>query len=185
MTPSSSLLFIFFFFLSFSTHAQTLIHGTCKLCSQQDPGVDYQFCATSLQAAPGSHHANIRGLGKISIRLTKKNMTDTRFYIRRLLNNYGVNLSTYARMRLNDCLELYSDSITDIKSAFRNYKASRFDEANLLLSAVMEAANTCENGFKEMDNIVSPLTKRNDATFDLSAIALAIIHILQVGINSP
>ncbi|KAI3719357.1 hypothetical protein L6452_20254 [Arctium lappa] len=179
-SPLSLLLFSFFLL---SIHAQTLIHNTCKICSQHDPLVSYRFCTTSLQAASGSHHADIRGLGLISIKLTRKNLTDTRSYIKKLLKNDTRKLDSYVKMRLEDCLELYSDSSTDIKHAMNNYKSKRYHEANIQISSVMEATTTCENGFKEKHEAVMLLTNRNNATFELSVIGLSIMRILQNSAN--
>lgn len=176
-SPSCSFLFLFFT-LFISTHAQTLIHGTCKVCSQQDPTVSYQFCTTSLEAASGSRHTDVRGLGKISLRLAHDNVTDTKNHIKNLLRK---KCHSSIKMRLDDCFELYSNAVTDIKQAMRNYKSEHYDDANILISSVMDAATTCENGFKEKRGILSPLTKRNNATFELCGIGLSIIHILRVG----
>ncbi|KAI3743875.1 hypothetical protein L1987_56942 [Smallanthus sonchifolius] len=180
ISPSCTLSLFIFPLLFLPIHAQTLIHGTCKVCSQQDPIVNYQFCTTSLEPASGSHHADVRGLGRISIQLTHQNVSDTRGHIKTLLKK---KYSSSIKMRLNDCFELYSDAVTDTKHAMRSYKSKHYDEANMLISSVMDAATTCENGFKEKRNIVSPLTKRNNATFELSGIGLSIIHILRVGTN--
>ncbi|PWA81864.1 pectinesterase inhibitor domain-containing protein [Artemisia annua] len=182
-SPSSYLLFIVFSFVFLPTHARNIVHGTCKLCSQQDPNVRYRFCTTSLEAASGSHHANIRGLGKISIHLTHENLTDTSSHIKKLMKNNVFKLNAFVKPRLDDCLELYSDSIIDIRSAMKNYKLKRYDEASLLISAVMDAATTCENGFKEKRKTISPLTKRNNVTFELAAIGLSLIRVIQSGIN--
>ncbi|MFS7889310.1 putative pectinesterase inhibitor domain-containing protein [Helianthus anomalus] len=177
-SPSCSLPFFLFTLLFLSIHAQTLIHGTCKVCSQQDPTVNYQFCTTSLEAASGSRHADVRGLGKISLQLTHTNVSDTRSHIKNLLKKKA---SSSQKMRLDDCFELYSNAVTDIKHAMKSYKSKHYDEANVLISSVMDAATTCENGFKEKRNVVSPLTKRNNSTFELCGIGLSIIHILRVG----
>lgn len=120
----------------------------------------------------------------MSIYLTHKNLTNTRSHIKKLLKNDVVKLHSYVKIRLEDCLELYTDSIIDIKSAMKNYNSKCYTEANILISAVMDAATTCENGFKEgHNNNVTLLTKRNIATFELSAIGLSIIRILQSGLN--
>ncbi|KAM0048414.1 putative pectinesterase inhibitor domain-containing protein [Helianthus debilis subsp. tardiflorus] len=177
-SPSWCLPFFLFAPLFLSIHAQTLIHSTCKVCSQQDPTVNYQFCTTSLEAASGSRHADVRGLGKISLQLTHTNVSDTRSHIKNLLKKKA---SSSQKMRLDDCFELYSDAVTDIKHAMKSYKSKHYDEANVLISSVMDAATTCENGFKEKRNVVSPLTKRNNETFELCGIGLSIIHILRVG----
>lgn len=82
---------------------------------------------------------------------------------------------------MNDCFELYSDAIPSIKQAMKYYNVKRYVDANVEISAVMDAATTCEDGFKERKGIVSPLTKRNDDVFKLSAMVLSIMHILQTG----
>ncbi|KAL8268464.1 hypothetical protein R6Q59_002262 [Mikania micrantha] len=179
-SPSCSLSLFLFSIIFLATHAQTLIHGTCKICSQQDPTVNYQFCTTSLEAAPGSRHTDVRGLGKIAIQLAQVNVTNTKSHIKILLKK---KYNSFVKMCLNDCLELYSDAVIDIKHALKSYKSKRYDEANALITSVMDATTTCENGFKEKHNIVSPLTKRNDATFELCGIGLSIMHILRVGTN--
>ncbi|KAJ0914172.1 putative pectinesterase inhibitor domain-containing protein [Helianthus annuus] len=174
---SMTLLLFSLFFLSIN--GQDLIYNTCKTLSQQDPNVDLQFCITSLQAAPASHCADLKGLGMISIRLTRYNITDTRCYIKRLLNNATKILDPYVKSCLDDCFEVYSDAILDIKQAMKSYISKRFFDANIQISSVMDATTTCEDGFKERKGVVSPLTKRNDATFQLSAITLSIMNILQ------
>lgn len=83
------------------------------------------------------------------------------------------------KMYLNDCFELYSDAIPTLKQTVRDYKLKRYEEANIEMSAVMDSAVTCEDGFGER-SIVSPLTKRSNDTFQLSAIALSIINIANI-----
>ncbi|KAK1420430.1 hypothetical protein QVD17_22015 [Tagetes erecta] len=178
-SQSLSLTFLLFCLFQVSINTQDLIYNTCKTSSQQDPNVKLQFCTTSLQAAAASHCADLKGLGMMSIRLTRYNITDTRCYIKQLLKNNTNKLDPYVKSCLNDCFELYSDAIPGIKQAMESYNSKRFFDANVQISSVMEAATTCEDGFKEKKGVVSPLTKRNDATFELSAIALSIMNILQ------
>nr|XP_043622802.1 putative invertase inhibitor [Erigeron canadensis] len=181
MSSSSS----FFLALSLSlffiyTNGQDLIYKTCKTSSLQDPNVKLQFCTTSLQAAPASHCADLKGLGMMSIRLVRYNVTDTRCYIKQLLQNTK-KLDPYVKACLNDCFELYSDAIPAIKQAMKSYNSKRYFDANVQISSVMDATTTCEDGFKDKKGVISPLTKRNDATFQLSAMALSIMNIIQSG----
>ncbi|PWA27279.1 Pectinesterase inhibitor [Artemisia annua] len=181
MSFSSFSLTIFVFSLLFlSINGQDLIYDTCKTSSQQNPNVDFLFCTTSLQAAPASHCANLTGLGMVSIRLIRDNVTDTRCYIKQLLKN-SAKLDPFVKVCLNDCFELYSDAIPDSKQAMKSYDAKRYFDANVQISSIMDAATTCEDGFKEKKGVVSPLTKKNDATFQLGAIALSIMNSLQSG----
>ncbi|KAI5647556.1 hypothetical protein M9H77_33561 [Catharanthus roseus] len=177
-------LFFLFFFLCFFTHGiktQELINKTCNLSSKGDPNIKFSFCKTSLQAAPASQCASLRGLGMISIRLIRYNVTDTRCFIKNLLKNLNKNSSAFEKACLDDCFELYSDAIDSIKRAMKSYNLKRFYDANIQISSVMDASTTCEDGFKERKGLVSPLTKRNNFTFQLSAISLSIMNLIQKG----
>ena len=115
-------------------------------------------------------------------------MTSTRHFIKQLLSNDNNNnkkkkLDPYVKACLSDCMELYTDAVSTIKVAVKDYKAKRYDDANIGLSSVIDASTTCEDGFKEREStethVVSPLTKRNNDTFLLTAISLSIINMLR------
>ncbi|KAM3323153.1 putative invertase inhibitor [Capsicum chacoense] len=183
MKPLSSFfpplsLFLSLFFLTFhGSTGQNLIENTCKTCSKDDPNIKYDFCTSSLLAAPASECASLRGLGMISIRLIRYNLTDTRCHVKKLLKEK--NLDPYVKRCLKDCLELYSDAIPTIKLAMKSYNAKKYYDANIQISSVMDAPTTCEDGFKEKEGVVSPLTKRNDITFQLSAVALSVMNLVK------
>lgn len=176
----SSFFFLSTLILSFLPHStsQTLIQNTCKTCSDEDPNVPYGFCTTSLFAAPASRCASLKGLGMISIRLTRYNLTDTRCHIKQLLLNK--KLDKYVRSCLETCFELYDDALPSIKMAMKSYSNRKFYDANVQVSGVMNAATTCEDGFLERKGVVSPLSQRNNATFQLSAIVLYVINAVQI-----
>ncbi|XP_059651685.1 putative invertase inhibitor [Cornus florida] len=166
-------LFTFFHF----TTGSNLINDTCKVCAKIDPNVKLNFCTTSLQAAPASECADLRGLGIISIRLVKYNVTDTRCKIKQLMKNK--TLDPYVKACLYDCFQLYSDAIPSVEKAMKYYNSKNYFEANIQISGVMTMATTCEDGFKEKKGVVSPLTKRSNDTYQLSAIVLSIMSVIQ------
>jgi pectinesterase inhibitor-like protein len=180
MPTFSYCLLLLFLPLLFSTFhaniAQNLIPETCKKCAANDPNLSYNFCVTSLQASNRSQCDNLRGLGMMSIKLIKYNVTNTRHYVKNLLKNK--KMDPFVRACLNDCLDLYSDAIPTLKQAMIDYKSKHYKDANIEVSSVIDAATTCEDGFEEKEGAVSPLTKRNNDTFQLSAIALALINML-------
>ncbi|CAM8945194.1 unnamed protein product [Rhodiola kirilowii] len=157
--------------------SNTLIPRLCYSSSRSDPNINYNFCTTSLQSAPDSPCADFRKLGMISIRLVKFNATNTRCYIKELLKNK--KLQPYVKQCLKDCYELYSNVMPTVRKAAEDYKARKFYDANIELSSVMDDASTCEEGFFEKKGIKSPLTKRNQYLFELSAIALSMINMAQ------
>ncbi|CAI9764629.1 unnamed protein product [Fraxinus pennsylvanica] len=160
-------------------NGQNLINETCKTLARDDPNISYNFCTTSLQAAPASQCASLHGLGMISIRLVRYNVTDTRCYIKDLMKNR--KWDPYAKQCLKDCFELFSDAISSVQQAMKYYNSKRYDDANVHLSSVMDAATTCEDGFNERRGLVSQLTKRNRNTFQLSAVALSVMSEIQKG----
>ncbi|GFY92053.1 hypothetical protein Acr_08g0004490 [Actinidia rufa] len=177
-SPSSLLLIsLLCLFIFHGATSSNLIQETCKTCSKDNPNIKYNFCTTSLQAAPASQCAGHHGLGMISIRLVRNNVTDTQCHVKQLLKNK--KLDPYVRGCLEDCLDLYSDAIPSVKQAMEHFNSQRYTDANTQISSVMDAATTCEDGFREKKGMVSPLTKRNKNTFELSAMVLSIMHMLQ------
>ncbi|KAJ6679291.1 PECTINESTERASE INHIBITOR-LIKE [Salix purpurea] len=171
------LLFLPLLFSTFHADiAQDLVPETCRKLAENDPNLSYNFCLTSLQAVNRGQCADLRDLGLMSIKLTKSNVTNTRYYVKKLLKN--TKWDPFIRACLNDCLELYSDAIPTLKQAMKDFKSKHYEDANIEVSSVIDAATTCEDGFKEREGAVSPLTKRNNDTFQLSAIVLAVISML-------
>ncbi|KAK2650891.1 hypothetical protein Ddye_018380 [Dipteronia dyeriana] len=179
-------LFLFFFgiFHATTAHPSNIIHETCKKCAQNDPNLDYIFCVNSLQSIPRSHNASLHQLGIISINLNLSNVTHTRSYIKKLLKqkmkkNEKLDYDPYKRACLIDCFDLYSDAVSTLKQAIKDYKSTHYEDANFQVTSVMDASTTCEEGFKEKEGVVSPLTKRNNNAFQLSAISLSIINMVR------
>ncbi|WVZ17351.1 hypothetical protein V8G54_010333 [Vigna mungo] len=186
MNPSFPSFSSFFFTLTIifcSLHslgfANRLIQQTCKNCSKTDPNISYKFCVSSFESNHRSQHAeNLEELGLISIKITRHNVTDTNAHINDLLEK-NKSLDPFIKECLDDCLEVYSDTISTFREAIRDYKAKRYSDCNVKLSSIIDASTTCEDGFKQKNNgAISPLTKRNKDTFQLSAIALSIINML-------
>ncbi|XP_042032778.1 putative invertase inhibitor [Salvia splendens] len=159
------------------TSGQSLINliRTCLDSARDDPNIDYAFCTSSLQAATAP---TLQGLNIISITLLQNNITDTRCFIKQLIRNTTPE-EPYLRECLSDCLELFSDAIPSAKEAMRHFIMKRYDDANVKISSIMEGATTCEDGFKERKGLVSPLTNRNHHVFELSAITLSLMHVIQ------
>ncbi|KAG7026059.1 hypothetical protein SDJN02_12557, partial [Cucurbita argyrosperma subsp. argyrosperma] len=182
ISPFSLFILSIFFFSNFlitrsvSNTDTPLIHKTCNKIVRQDPNVSFNFCLTSLQfAIKHSYYVDLRRLGLLSIGLVCSNVTNTYHFITELIRNK--NLDSSIKLCLVDCLELYSDAISTMKLAMRNYRLRRYNDANVAISAVMDAAETCENGFKEK-KVNSPLKKRDEDVFELGAIVLAIMSML-------
>lgn len=169
------LLSIFLFHLLLQGSFGIDLNQTCREIVDGDPNVNFSFCMTTFQAVP-CHTVNLDGLGLIAMNLTRSNASSTIRYIQRILKQKA--LRPYMRNCLKDCLDLYSDGVSSLNDAVNDIKIENYNEANVQISATMDAPVTCEDGFKEKKGVKSPLTKRNADTFQLSAIVLSIISML-------
>ncbi|KAA0039956.1 putative invertase inhibitor [Cucumis melo var. makuwa] len=155
-----------------------LIYKTCKKISREDPNISFNFCLTSLKLATNhSRCTDVRHLGLLSIGLLYRNVTSTCHHITKLVKNK--KLDPFVKSCLDDCLELYSDAIPTVKQAMRDYKSKRYDDVNVAIGSVMDAATTCEDGFKERKGVASPLKKRDENAFELGAIVLSIMSLVR------
>lgn len=183
--------YIFFFFAispqekSFamrSAFSTDIIKQTCKTCADKSTIFSYDLCLTSLQSIPVSHATNIQGLTLIAMELALENATNTISSIEKLLTSGTFN--PFARACLEDCFKLYSNGVVTLIDATGAFLTGQYSTANVWLSAVMEGATTCEEGFTEKEGELSPLTKENYYLFQLCDIALCIIHLLSLHLHS-
>nr|GLL44842.1 putative invertase inhibitor [Ipomoea trifida] len=157
-----------------------LINSTCTQCAQNSAVFNYDFCVTSLQAVPITHAANLEGIAVVAVELALQNATATVSTIEEMLASAAAASDPFAVRCLRDCLELYADAIAMLVESFWEFFSRRFSTANILLSAVMETASTCQEGFaeKEGERAAPPLTEENDNLFQLSDIALCITKLV-------
>ncbi|KAJ0111508.1 hypothetical protein Patl1_00040 [Pistacia atlantica] len=93
--------------------------------------------------------------------------------------NYNFCVTSLEAVPSSHCANLRQlDAISTLQQAIKDYKSKQYEDANFEISSVMDASTTCEDGFKEQEGVVSPLTKRNNNSFQLSVIALSVINML-------
>lgn len=160
-----------------------LIKSTCKQCAQKSAVFSYHFCVTSLQVVPITQITNLEGVAVIAVELALQNATSTVSTIEKMLASAAA-FDPFSVRCLNDCLELYADAIAMLVGSFWEFFSRHFNTANILLSAVMETASTCQEGFAEKEGeTAAPLTEENDNLFQLSDIALCISNLVS-GVSS-
>ncbi|KAG9453005.1 hypothetical protein H6P81_005909 [Aristolochia fimbriata] len=152
-----------------------LVAKTCKKIAADDPAVDYAFCLTSLQSGKHSNTADLRGLGIIASNLARINATRSR---RKAQNLKKKATDLYDKTRLADCEELFQLAVSSLRDSTRAFRGERYDDANINLSAAMTDAETCDDGFAEMEGHVSPLTKETRNLKGLCAVGLGITWLL-------
>ncbi|KAK9121185.1 hypothetical protein Syun_018802 [Stephania yunnanensis] len=174
-----------FFSLTFALYfhgaygaAVSFINETCTRIASNDPNVNFTFCVTTLQVAMKNNSlGSLEGLGLATMNLMKTNVSGIIFQIKNLLNQQG--LEPYHRNCLLDCHDLYLDSVDALDVASQSFGSKRYFDANIQVSAVMDASTTCEDGFSEKEGEVSPLTSMNNVMFQLCAIALSITNMFE------
>ncbi|XP_031279991.1 putative invertase inhibitor [Pistacia vera] len=185
-----SFFFLFFFILTspnyktFTSTATSLdiLDQTCRTCADRSIVFSYNVCLTSLQTIPVCHATNLQGLALIAMELALENATTSISTINKLLTSG--TLDPFALACLEDCLKLYSSAVVTLIDATGAFLTGEYGIANVWLTAVMEASTTCEEGFSEREEMECPLKKENYNLFQLCDIALCIINLLSLHVNS-
>lgn len=107
------------------------------------------------------------------------NATTTISSIEKMLSNGS--LDPFQLDCLRDCLELYSDASKTLVDAIGALMVGKYGVASMRVSAAMEAATTCEDGFAERGEVCA-LTEENYDLFQLCDIALCIIRLLSLSV---
>ncbi|KAI3905306.1 hypothetical protein MKX01_039997 [Papaver californicum] len=163
---------IFLFLFSHGVNGADIIEPTCNKAAKSSPNIKYHYCLNSLKANPKSRNADIQQLGIISTELATSKANSVSTIIKRLLEK---NKSRVDNKCLQDCLKMYSNAVSNLEEVLEAFNAKDYFEANMKMSAAMDASTDCEDGFKQM-GLVSPLAKVNDRYFQTTAITLAITN---------
>ncbi|XVF52429.1 hypothetical protein PTKIN_Ptkin05aG0017300 [Pterospermum kingtungense] len=170
--------FLVFFFLLIVSVTSNIIQDSCQKAAKGDANVKVDFCVATLEANPKSKTAtSLEALVPITIDMAISNATSISSKVSKLLENK--DLDKYTRSCLETCCELYSDVPSDLQTAAQAVKSKDYGTANSYISEAMDAPDTCEEGFKEKEGSVSPLTKENSNFFQLTAMSLALMSMLK------
>ncbi|XVF51902.1 hypothetical protein PTKIN_Ptkin04bG0221900 [Pterospermum kingtungense] len=167
-----------FFFLLLVSVSSDVIQDSCGKAAKGDPNINFNFCVSVLEQSPkGKAVTSTEDLVPISIEIATSNATSIGSIISRLLENTKLEKPT--RSGLEACSEIYSDAGSDLESGGEAFESKDYATANVRISAALDAPGSCEDGFKEKKGLVSPLTKENKSFFQLTAIPLAFITMVQ------
>ncbi|KAF9590420.1 hypothetical protein IFM89_035255 [Coptis chinensis] len=139
--------------------------------------LSFNFCKSSLEeVVPHKGSLSVQELGIIALELATINATNTVTSIQKMLTRK--TFGPHASLCLKDCLELYSDVIPTLSDSVRALVNNNEYTANIMISAAMEAATTCQDGFEEEEGEVRPLVNDNNDFFQLCDIALVITSLV-------
>lgn len=159
-----------------------LVTATCKHT------LHFQLCITSLKSVPGSNTSDPKVLAEIALNLSRTYAAKTLSYVYELQSNSsaanGSNNNIYASRCLSDCVEEYSEAIENLHDSKEALASGDYDQVDNLVSAAMLDAETCEDGFRDMQiedsDSTSLLNKRNIYLSELCSNALAITKLLVI-----
>ncbi|KAG7033982.1 hypothetical protein SDJN02_03708, partial [Cucurbita argyrosperma subsp. argyrosperma] len=174
-------------YLNSTCGKRTSLHEPVRYLAAKDPTSIIDFCLRFSQPLPRTNTADLYGTRAISIELIGRNAGPvTRRYIEALTEKNkkkkkNPSVPEFVLEAATEPIdrELYSDvRVTVRDAADENYRiVAAMKEVNVKCEfGIGCQATTCEDGFKEMDGGVSPLTSRNDDAFELTAIALCILN---------
>lgn len=173
------MIFLVLFLFESSNGSNNLILQSCKEASKSDPNLSYDFCVDSLNDASNKTKppSNPEDLVGMSIQLTKSNGTNMLPIIKELLKNLTSD-DQYVKACLQDCFDLYKDSLSSLEDAAVAFKSKDLYSANINLSASLDDSITCEDQFKDKTGKTSPLTWENHVYFQLNVMCLSFVQML-------
>lgn len=170
---TSFLLIVFLVSLFQSSNGSALIRQSCMTASKNNPGVNYNFCVSFLEANVKTEPPNITVLTVSTLKLLNSTAANIFSEIAKLLKD--PKFSENAKSCLNDCSTLYDDAMTEIEDAERYVETKDFAGANIRVSAAMDASTTCEDQFGEAEE-KSPLTNDNSRYYQIGVISLVFVE---------
>ncbi|KAL5149292.1 putative invertase inhibitor [Glycine soja] len=124
--------------------------------------------------------SDLKVLAEIALNLSTTYAADTLSYVHELQSNSSAANGSNNNIYASRCLKAI-ENLKDSKEALANGDC---DQVDTLVSAAMSDAETCEDGFKDMQSgdsdSTSPLTERNRYFSELCSNALAITKLLQL-----
>ncbi|KAJ3680642.1 hypothetical protein LUZ60_016920 [Juncus effusus] len=168
------LLLIISFFVCLSSGS--IVEDTCKNISSSRPDISYDFCVKSFESDVNSSLvADHRTLAIIAAELANVTATKMQLRIKEMIEK---EKNKARRNRLDTCMEVYSDAIDDINNAAGAIDSGRDTDAQMFLSAALDASSDCEDAFSEADD-ESPLENEDGDYGKVAAIALAVVAALE------
>ncbi|KAK4742030.1 hypothetical protein SAY87_000031 [Trapa incisa] len=163
-------------YLTKPTSSRDIVNQTCEKCYELSQTLSYAFCWAALGPIPIAHMTNVEGLAVISMELALQNATNTVSTITELLKD--MSLDPFTTLSLKRCLELYGGTVPILVDSIGAFMMGQYGTSAMWLSGVMETASNCEDGFGKRTSEASPLSQENWRLFQLSDIAICIIHLL-------
>ncbi|XP_042517135.1 pectinesterase inhibitor-like [Macadamia integrifolia] len=177
MASVSSFFFLLPLVLSLNLHlnpsearAVNLIARTCN------HSVFRNLCISTLRSDPNSAKTNLTGLASISIRQTMASAVNISSQITNLLNTTMDDPNI--QQCLSDCSQSYIDAIDQLIDSVASLDNKSYSDVNKALSAAMDDALLCQEGFSVDATNPSLLRDSTNKFTQLCSNALSITNLL-------
>ncbi|XP_048131598.1 putative invertase inhibitor [Rhodamnia argentea] len=137
ISPIFSILFLVIFRCVRS--ANDSVQDTRRKIAAEDPVLNFDFCVKSLGSDSENHEVDVEGLGLNRLKLLQANYTGTIEYIKQLPKQ---KLEPSQLRALTLCLDAYTSGEREDLTPF--YKAKRYLDLNIWVSAMMTCEDTCD-----------------------------------------
>nr|XP_009396688.2 PREDICTED: putative invertase inhibitor [Musa acuminata subsp. malaccensis] len=148
------------------------VEDACKAVVDTQPAVGYDFCVSSLGAATSLvKPTDLHELAATAAKLAISHATATESKIEELMD---LENDATVKSCFNTCLDVYTDATDRLRDALDNLSARLYQKAMAQLDGAMDAADKCEEAFKESKGSF-PLASMDKDFSRLASIAHGII----------
>uniref|UniRef100_A0A0E0KUG7 Pectinesterase inhibitor domain-containing protein n=1 Tax=Oryza punctata TaxID=4537 RepID=A0A0E0KUG7_ORYPU len=162
---------------SSTTSKASLVYDACTSFAASHADIGYAYCIKFFQSDKGSATADRYGLAAIAVKISTESARGTAKRIAALQDS---ERDKKRKDCLSSCGEVYDSAVDSLDEAAKGIASRSADglrDAVTVLSAALDAPDTCEDGFRELGQ-ASPLVAEDEEFSKESAIALAVTSAL-------
>ncbi|KAH7543003.1 hypothetical protein FEM48_Zijuj02G0136500 [Ziziphus jujuba var. spinosa] len=171
MKPISSVsvpIFACLFLTEFhATNARGLIKKACETSLHKG------LCVATLKADRDYKGAKLHDLAEIVLKAATSNGTALRKEVEQLLKE---RTDTSVESALKDCKENYNDAVSQLEKSKQALENKRYNVVNTWVTAAMNDADSCEQGFKEQADKDSTIAQKTFIFGQLCSAVLAVTN---------
>ncbi|XP_041018492.1 pectinesterase inhibitor 12-like [Juglans microcarpa x Juglans regia] len=176
MKPISKLFFLLF--LTLWLHKILAAHGEIPdlIPIACDHTLHKDLCINNLESDPESMEAvDVHGLTTVAVKQAALNATNIRNYITKLDEETSDEV---VHQCLSDCFQNYEDAIDQLDDCLNALQSKRYEDVVTWVTAAMNDALTCDEGFKDHGR-QSPLANLRNLFDPLCSIVLSLTNQLK------
>ncbi|KAH7543004.1 hypothetical protein FEM48_Zijuj02G0136600 [Ziziphus jujuba var. spinosa] len=157
-----------------ATNARGLIKKACETSLHKG------LCVATLKADTDYKGAKLHDLAEIVLKAATSNATALQKEVGQFLKERA---DTSVESALKDCKENYDDAVSQLEKSKKALENKRYNDVNTWVTAAMNDADSCEQGFKEQAEKDSPIAQKTVIFGQLCSNVLAVTNKAAAGAN--